>query len=105
MINRLIRESDFNKIFSKGKRVYAKSLVMLYIKGDELKIGYSVSKKHGNAVIRNRIKRIMRAATREVFKDIKTPLYIVFMPKKSEEYSFDNYLSDMKYCIGRENIK
>ena len=105
MIYRLKRKSDFDKLFSKGKKGFSKSLTMLYFPSNEFKIGYSVSKKHGNAVIRNRIKRLMRAATREVFKDIKTPLYIVFMPKKSEEYSFDNYLSDMKYCIGRENIK
>ena len=96
MINRLKRESDFNKVFSKGKRVYLKTLAMLYIKSDQLKIGYSVSKKHGHAVVRNRIKRLLRAATREVFKDYETPLYIVFMPKKRDEYSYNEFLSDIR---------
>lgn len=96
MNNRLKRESDFNKVFSKGKRVYLKTLAMLYVKSDQLKIGYSVSKKHGHAVMRNRIKRLLRAATREVFKDYETPLYIVFMPKKRDEYSYDEFLSDIR---------
>ena len=69
---------------------------MLYIRSDQLKIGYSVSKKHGHAVVRNRIKRLLRAAAREVFKDYETPLYIVFMPKKSDEYSYDEFLKDIR---------
>lgn len=101
MIDRLKRESDFNKVFSKGKRVYLKTLAMLYVKSDKLKIGYSVSKKHGHAVVRNRIKRLLRAATREVFKDYKTPLNIVFMPKKSDEYSYEGFLSDMKAAYNK----
>lgn len=107
MNNVLKRESDFNRVFLKGKRVFSKSLTMIYVKGDRLKIGYSVSKKHGHAVVRNRIKRLLRAATREAFRDmeISPPLYIVFLPKVREEYSYDSFVRDINSVLKKENLK
>lgn len=105
MIDRLKRESDFNKIFSKGKRVYAKSLAMLYIKSDKLKIGYSVSKKHGKAVTRNRVKRLLRAAASQAFKDSQAKINVVFMPKVSEKYEYERFKEDMQNILAREGLK
>ena len=84
MDQRLKRKSDFDKVFSKGKKCYGRSLKMLYINSDSLKIGFSVSKKHGNAVVRNRIKRLLRAALRENLPYIKNNYFIVFLPKIQE---------------------
>lgn len=79
--------------------------MMLYSKSNYLKIGYSLSKKHGKAVKRNKIKRLLRAAAREVFKDFNVSYNIVFLPKVQEEYSFKEYVKDMAYLIKKENLK
>ena len=105
MIYRLKRTSDFDKLFKKGKKVYAKSLMMLYFPSDCLKIGFSVSKKHGKATKRNRIKRLLRAATREVFKDSDCKIYAVFVPRVKEEYSYKEYVGDIAYIKKKENLK
>ena len=79
--------------------------MMLYSKSNNLKIGYSLSKKHGKAVRRNKIKRLLRAATREVFKDLNISYNVVFLPKVQEEYSFKEYVKDMTFLIKKENLK
>ncbi len=104
MIYRLKRKSDFDKLFSKGKKVYSRSLTMLYFPSEDFKIGYSVSKKHGNAVKRNRIKRLLRASAREAFKDLKKNYRIVIMPKVREEYLYEKFVSEMNYLKKKENL-
>lgn len=104
MIYRLKKQSDFDKLFKKGKRAYSRSLMMLYTKSNQLKIGYSLGKKHGKAVKRNRIKRLLRSAAREVFKNLNISYNVVFLPKVQEEYSFKEYVHDMAYLIKKENL-
>lgn len=104
MIYRLKRKSDFDKLFSKGRKVYSRSLTMLYFPSEDFKIGYSVSKKHGNAVKRNRIKRLLRASAREAFKDLKKNYRIVIMPKVRDEYLYEKFVSEMNYLKKKENL-
>ena len=65
--NRLCNARDFKRVYSRG-RSYVHSLAVLYVyrtQEADLRIGFSVSKKLGGAVIRNRIKRRLREACRE----------------------------------------
>lgn len=60
---RLKKISAFAYVYRKGDRVPARDLLLLSAKSREgLKIGLSVSKKVGNAVTRNRVKRLLREA-------------------------------------------
>ena len=58
--HRLTKRKEFNYIFKKGKAFSTKLFVLNYspTKLPTFKVGFSVSKKIGNAVIRNKVKRI-----------------------------------------------
>ena len=59
---RLKKNRAFQYVYRRGHSVACRNLVMLLAPSRELKIGFSVSKKTGNAVTRNRIKRRLQNA-------------------------------------------
>lgn len=66
--SRLSRSSDFQRIYRQGRSTASRFLVLYWFKrpadaGDQgPRLGLSVSKKLGGAVVRNRIKRLLREA-------------------------------------------
>ncbi len=64
--NRLKRRQDFRRVYQRGKSLKNHSFVMCYrpAQKQNLRIGFSVSKKIGKAVERNRVRRRLREACR-----------------------------------------
>lgn len=70
-VARMKKRADFLAVQTSGRSKAAAAFVILAIPGgDELSIGYTASKKLGNAVERNRAKRRMRAAVAEMAKTL-----------------------------------
>jgi ribonuclease P protein component len=68
---RLTRSTDFKRVRSSGKS-YAHPLVVLYILPSDqprMRIGVAASKAVGNAVQRNRAKRLLRAAMADLLME------------------------------------
>ena len=101
---RLKKQKDFDFVFNKGIRSYSKTITLLYVKSKDLKFGISLSKKHGKAVLRNRIKRIIRAAFKSYIKNIKEGYYIVLLPKVSDNYNFFDIKKDIEFLLKKGNI-
>lgn len=82
-INRGLGNEEFQLIISKGKFISSKIFVIYWIpmKFAESRIGIGVSKKLGNAVKRNKIRRQVKDIIVNVY-DFKAPLDIVIMVRK-----------------------
>lgn len=63
---RLKKRRDFLRVSSRGKRAARPGLVLQAAAGEpgRLRVGFTVTKKVGNAVVRNRAKRRLREAAR-----------------------------------------
>jgi len=80
---RLKKNSEFKDVYSKGK-VYANHLLVLYIVENESsfnKVGFSVSKKVGKSVVRNKIRRRIRECYRLNGDRIKKGFNMVFISR------------------------
>ena len=73
---RLGSNRNYRFVYRKGKSYPSRNLVLIHLKGKELRIGFSVSSKVGNAVVRNRIRRILREDARRMRGRLKHGKYI-----------------------------
>lgn len=99
---RLKKNSDFQKLLKKGKRVFSPALTIIYTPcTNQSVMGIALSKKHGKAVVRNRIKRLIRAAFCNNIKKLNGCYSMVILPKVSEEYNYNNIEKSLVSCMKR----
>jgi ribonuclease P protein component len=83
---RLLRHADFERVYKQGRRHFAAHMTVFYLprsKGEGLRIGLTVGKVLGGAVVRNRMKRRLRETVRLHWPDVPLAIDVVINPKKS----------------------
>lgn len=87
---RLHDPKEFQRVYDAKTAVHG-PLVVVFVRANgrpTARLGVSVSTKHGNAVRRNRIKRVLRAAFRQTRESLPAGVDYVFVPRKGvQEFS------------------
>ena len=99
---RLQKNKAFQYVYHRGKSVACRDLVMLFAKGRGLQVGFSVSKKVGNAVTRNLVKRRLRECFRPYLGDVKSGLYVVVARPSAAEATFQSLQKDVRYLLRKQ---
>lgn len=88
--NRIKKYEEFQKIINEGKFLSNDSFNVYFLNNslNYSRIGISIPKKSGNAVIRNRMKRQIRAAIAQSF-DLTISVDLVLIARKS--FDITNY--------------
>ena len=105
----LKKNYEFKNVLSKGK-YYAGDFIEALVEQHGLNtnfLGIAISKKVGKAVVRNRVKRLIKENYRLLEPEMNTGYSIVFLWKKKKEASeasFDNIKKDMENIFKKASI-
>jgi ribonuclease P protein component len=79
---------DFRRLYGKGKSIQAPALVSYVMKNRAgiCRIGITTSKKIGNAVERNRARRVIRAAYQSIENKVNGNYDIIFVARTKTKY-------------------
>ena len=110
-LDRLKKRADFLRVAGLRRKWAAPGLILQAAPGpaagddqaDSLRVGFTVSKKVGNAVCRNRARRRLRAAVAELFPDRAAPGldYVVIGRRETLERSYSLLLQDLTVALKR----
>jgi len=83
---RLLKHADFQAVYKQGRKHFSGNMTAFYRENDRpagSRVGLTIGKVLGGAVVRNRIRRRMRALVRQHLNELARPLDLVLHPRKS----------------------
>ncbi|MFC4321690.1 ribonuclease P protein component [Litchfieldia salsa] len=105
---RIKKNKEFQDVFQHGKSTANRQFVVYVLDKQDVehfRIGLSVSKKIGNAVVRNRVKRLIR----QFFLEHKEAVdqkkdYVIIARKPVAEMNYQEVKGSLQHVLKRANV-
>lgn len=107
---KLSKNIEFKKVFLKGERIKTKNLIIFILENNYRynRLGLIVKKEIGKAVVRNKIRRLLKEAFRNIDKKIYQGYDIIILVKKNavklDYFNFCDELGNLLKYIKRKDI-
>jgi ribonuclease P protein component len=104
--DRIRRKADFDRAYASGRRVSSKSftLILRDAQLDRARLGLTVPKRVGNAVVRNRVRRRLREAFRRNRDCVPAALDIVIQVRpRAARLSYAALEEELLQALRRHN--
>ena len=101
--DRVVRQIEFDRVYQSGF-VAADDVLVVKAACNSMtrtRLGLSVSRRVGNAVVRNQWKRVIREAFRTARSDLPLGLDIVVRPRKGADVDFHRVKKSLVDCCKR----
>lgn len=100
---RVKKNEDFQRVFKNGKSFANRQFVVYFLMKEEqaeFRIGLSVSKKLGNAVTRNQIKRYIRQSIHELKDELKPNIdYVIIARQPAATMDFHDVKQSLQHVL------
>ena len=105
-IGRITARADYLAIGASGRKWVTPSFILQALPGEidtPAKVGFTVSKKAGNAVRRSRARRRLKEAARFSFPDnaARGWSYVLIGRASATDYPFEKMQSDMRWALAK----
>ena len=98
------KNRNYRFVYRRGKSHPSRNLVLIHLKGRDLKIGFSVSGKVGNAVTRNRIRRWLREDVRRMRTQLKCGRYVFIARQGIASVPHDALTKELQKLLSRAKL-
>jgi ribonuclease P protein component len=104
----MTRRSEFALVREKGRSQAGRYLVMATMEDAALegcKFGFVTSKRVGNAVVRNRVRRQLRSVVREYGEELQAGRYVVMIARfRAGEADYEELVKDWRKLVRQLEI-
>ncbi|MDR2080824.1 MAG: ribonuclease P protein component [Campylobacteraceae bacterium] len=97
----LKKSNEFSAIYKIANKWHCDGAVIFYKISDEKKAGFTAGKKVGNAVLRNRAKRRLRALFVELQDKLKDGIYVFVAKESLKNMSYKQLKSSLSWSFKR----